>query len=192
MVSNNWDDKEMVNAIQNGDRKAFDRVIESYYNEVYWYAKSLSRDEALAKDMVQEVFLKLWKNRKKVKDGTIIKGWLYRSVKNNFLDYIKKYKRETRLLEITYLETLDFIVSTENEADLKRKAEIIEKEIEQLPNKCHKVFNLSKKEGLTNTEIADYLGVSIKTVEGHLTKALKILREKLKEKIQILFLIFGR
>ena len=105
------------------------------------------------------------------------------------MDYIKKYKRETRFLEITYLETLDFIVSKENETDLKRKVGIIEKEIEQLPNKCNKVFNLSKKEGLTNNEIADYLGISIKTVEGHLTKALKILRKKLKEKIQILFLI---
>tara|TARA_R110000868_G_scaffold291467_1_gene551831 strand:+ start:112 stop:681 length:570 start_codon:yes stop_codon:yes gene_type:complete len=189
MISNNWDDKAMVNAIQSGDRKAFSRIVESYYDDVYWYAKSLSRDEALAKDMVQEAFLKLWKKRKKVKEGTVIKGWLYKSVKNNFLDYIKKYKRETRFLEITYLETLDFIVSKENETDLKRKVGIIEKEIEQLPNKCNKVFNLSKKEGLTNNEIADYLGISIKTVEGHLTKALKILRKKLKEKIQILFLI---
>ena len=192
MISNKWDDKTMVNAIQSGDRKAFNCVVESYYDDVYWYAKSLSRDEALAKDMVQEAFFKLWEKRKKVKDGTLIKGWLYKSVKNNFLDHIKKYKRETRLLEITYLETLDFIVSNENEADLKRKAKIIEKEIEQLPNKCNKVFNLSKKEGMTNNEIADYLGVSIKTVEGHLTKALKILRKKLKEKIQILFLILGR
>ena len=64
MISNNWDDKAMVNAIQSGDRKAFSRIVESYYDDVYWYAKSLSRDEALAKDMVQEAFLKLWKKKK--------------------------------------------------------------------------------------------------------------------------------
>lgn len=189
MNSNDWDENIKVEAIQNGDRKAFKIVIEIYYNETYWYAKSLSRDEDLAKDLVQESFFKLWKKRDSVKEGTIIKGWLYMSVRNNFLDHVKKYKKETCLFETTYAETLDHLIAREYEEDLKRKVEIVEKEIEQLPNKCNQVFRLSKKEGLTNIEISEHLGISIKTVEGHLNKALKILREKLKEKIQVFFLI---
>ena len=192
MHSNYRDNNVKVKAIQNGDRRAFKTVIGSYYNEIYWYAKSLCRDEVLAKDLVQEAFFKLWKKRAKIKEGTIIKGWLYKSVRNNFLDHIKKYKKETYLFETTYAETLDHIMEREYEEDVKRKVLIVEKEIERLPNKCNQVFRLSKKEGLTNIEIAEHLGISIKTVEGHLTKALRMLRERLKEKIQVLFLILHR
>ena len=84
MNSNYRDNNVKVKAIQNGDRRAFKTVIGSYYNEIYWYAKSLCRDEVLAKDLVQEAFFKLWKKRAKIKEGTIIKGWLYKSVRNNF------------------------------------------------------------------------------------------------------------
>ena len=73
---------------------------------------------------------------------------------------------------------------------MSKKLAIIEKEIQNLPKKCHEVFLLSKKEGLTNNEIAEHLGISLKTVEGHLTKALKTLKEKVIEKIQLLFMIF--
>ena len=96
------------------------------------------------------------------------------------------------MFETTYAETLDHIMEREYEEDVKRKVLIVEKEIERLPNKCNQVFRLSKKEGLTNIEIAEHLGISIKTVEGHLTKALRMLRERLKEKIQVLFLILHR
>ena len=181
-----------VKAIRSGDRKVFKTVIESYYDQVYWYAKSLTRDVDLAKDLTQDAFLKLWKKRDKVKKGTIIKGWLYKSVRNKFLDNVKKHGKETYLFETTFAETLDNVVSREYQEELQRKMQIVEREIERLPNKCHQVFKLSKKDGLTNNEIAEHLGISIKTVEGHLTKALKILREKLKGKIQILFIVFGR
>ena len=178
-----------VSAIRNGDKSAFKTVIDLYYKEVYWYAKSLSRDETLAKDLTQEAFFKLWKKRGILKEGVLIRGWLYKSVRNTFLDHIKKYNKETRLLEMAYADALDNTIQTENEEELRYKMEIVEREIQNLPKKCSKVFLLSKKEGLTNNEIADYLGLSIKTVEGHLTKALKILRKKLKDKIHVLFVI---
>ena len=143
----------------------------------------------MAKDLTQEAFFKLWKKRGILKEGVLIRGWLYKSVRNTFLDHIKKYNKETRLLEMAYADALDNTIQTENEEELRYKMEIVEREIQNLPKKCSKVFLLSKKEGLTNNEIADYLGLSIKTVEGHLTKALKILRKKLKDKIHVLFMI---
>lgn len=174
------------------DAEVFEIIVKRHYNEVFGYARSLCRNDALAKDLTQETFFKLWKKKKNLKEGVIIKGWLYRSVRNKFLDHIKKYRKETRLLETVFADTLEDVISRNHQEDIQRKIKIVEKEIEKLPNKCHQVFRLSKKEGLTNKEISEHLGISVKTVEGHLTKALKILRATLKEKIQILFLIFRR
>ena len=174
-------------AIQNGDRKVFTMVIDLYYNEIYIFARSLCRDEAVAKDLVQEVFFGLWKKRRKLNKKTVIRGWLYQSVRNKFIDHIRKYSKETYFFEKTFSDTMDNLLQPEYQDELNRKLELLEKEIELLPKKCHEVFILSKKEGLTNNEIAEYLGISVKTVEGHLTNALKILREKLYEKIQLLF-----
>ncbi|MEY8021337.1 RNA polymerase sigma factor [Muriicola sp. SD30] len=189
MNSNDRNVNVDVNAIRNGDKAAFRTVIDLYYKEVYWYAKSLGRDDTLAKDLTQETFFNLWNKRDKLSDGVVIKGWLYKSVRNKFLDHVKKYRKETYLLETTFVETLDTVARSENQEILKRKIEMINKEIQNLPNKCSKVFLLSKKEGLTNIEIAEYLGVSLKTVEGHLTKALKMLRKQLMEKMQFLFIL---
>ena len=78
-----------------------------------------------------------------------------------------------------------------NQENLSRKIELMDREIDLLPKKCQQVLVLSKKEGLTNAEISDYLNISIKTVEGHLSNAYKILKEKLYEKFQILFTVIG-
>ncbi|MBA4744422.1 MAG: sigma-70 family RNA polymerase sigma factor [Muricauda sp.] len=174
-------------AIRKGDRKVFKEVIGLYYDELYYYAKSLSRDELLAKDLVQEAFFGLWQKKELLNVNTVLKGWLYKTLKNKYLDHIKKYRKETYFFERTFSETLDSIVKEEYQDNLNQKLELLDKEIQNLPKKCKQVLIMSKKEGLTNMEISDYLGISIKTVEGHLSNAYKILKEKLNEKFQILF-----
>ncbi|MBP1841655.1 RNA polymerase sigma factor [Formosa algae] len=179
--------KDDIIAMQNSDKKVFVRVIDLYYNDMYVYSKSLCRDELLAKDLVQDIFFKLWEKRDTLNENTFIKGWLYKSIKHKYLDHIKKYSRETYFLEKTFSDTLTTVIQQEYDENLNRKLALLEQEIEVLPKKCKQVLIMSKKEGLTNIEIADYLGISIKTVEGHLTKAFKILKDNLNGKYQLLF-----
>lgn len=191
MDSNDMGGNIDIISIQKGDRKEFERVVELYYSELYFYAKSLCRDELLTKDLVQEVFLGLWQKKEKLHTGTVLKGWLYLSLKNKFLDHIKKYRRETYFLERTYSDTMEAIVQQDNQDKLSRRLDLVDREIQLLPKKCKQVLIMSKKEGLTNAEISDYLGISIKTVEGHLSNAYKILRKKLNGKFQVLFTLMG-
>jgi len=179
MNSNGYDKNIGITENQRIDKKKFKKIIEMYYNDTYLFARNLTRNEDLAKDLVQDVFLKLWKKRKKLKKHTAIKGWLFTSVRNVYIDNLRKYKKEVYLFEIMHAELVSEIVQ-DKEGDLERKIIIMKKGIEQLPKKCHKVFILSKREGLTNNEIAKYLSISVKTVEGHITNAIKILRKKIE------------
>ena len=178
-------------SIQKGSKKEFEQVVVLYYNELFFYAKSLCRDELLAKDLVQEVFFGLWQKRESLNTKTVLRGWLYLTLKNRFLDHIKKYRKETYFLEKSYSDTMDALAQQDHQENLSRKLELLDKEIQLLPKKCKQVLIMSKKEGLTNTEISNYLDISVKTVEGHLSNAYKILKEKLNGKFQVLFTLFG-
>ncbi|MAO15849.1 MULTISPECIES: RNA polymerase sigma factor [Flavobacteriaceae] len=191
MDSNDIGENIDLIAIQKGSRKEFEKVVELYYNELFFYAKSLCRDELLAKDLVQEAFFGLWQKRETLNAKTVLRGWLYLSLKNKFLDHVKKYRKETYFFERTYSETMETLSQQDHQENLSRKIELMDREIDLLPKKCQQVLVLSKKEGLTNAEISDYLNISIKTVEGHLSNAYKILKEKLYEKFQILFTVIG-
>ena len=96
-------------------------------------------------------------------------------------------------LEKTYHDALNSVVLEDDSESFQRVLKVVNKEIESLPLKCKEVFILSKKEGLTNIEIAEHLEVSIKTVEAQITKAFSILRSSLEEKVKsALFLLFGK
>ena len=95
-------------------------------------------------------------------------------------------------LEKKHIDALSFIVEEEDEKSLERLINLIKQEIQNLPPKCKQTFLLSKYEGLTNIEIADYLNISTKSVEGHITKAFSVLRTAMGDKVNgLLFLLFN-
>ncbi len=191
MESDNLRENIKIAVSKNIDRKEFKVIVERHYEEIYIYATNLCRDKDLAKDLAQDVFFKLWEKRKKINKSVLIKGWLFKSVRNKFLDHIRKYKKEIKMVELTYMDMVDEI-SQDRSEELNYKFKLVEKEIELLPKKCHEVFILSKSDGMRNKEIAAYLNISVKTVEGHLTNAIKILQYKLKESAQIFILFFDK
>ncbi|PQJ78982.1 RNA polymerase sigma factor [Polaribacter porphyrae] len=191
MNSSYSDEHFLISSLKNGDAKAYTYLMDMYHHKLCIYATGLARDDNDAEDIVQNVFIKVWKKRHQLKDAFSLQGFLYKSVYNAFIDYYRKQKVMLPF-EKTYIDELSSIVK-EDPSSLERLITLMKSEIEKLPPKCKQTFLLSKQEGLTNIEIAEHLNVSIKTVEAHITKAFSILRKSIGEKMNgILFLLFGR
>lgn len=177
--------------LEKGDENAYVHLVDIYYDDLFNYAKNLSRDHYRSDDIVQNVFIKLWEKRMNLKNVFSLKSYLYKSVYNEFIDLYRK-DVATTTLEKKYIEEFDFYLDHVEENELTRLIEIVKREIEQLPPKCKETFLLSRMEGLSYVEISDYMKVSTKTVETHMTNAFRILRKKMDKKGQtLLFLLFG-
>ncbi|AOW11349.1 RNA polymerase sigma factor [Flavobacterium gilvum] len=182
------DNTFLMQSLTNGEEKAYEFLLNKFHKKLHTYALTLVNDYSMAQDIVQNVFLKTWKNRNKLNPEFSIQSFLYKSVYNEFINNYQQNKA-MMLLQKKYIESIQHVVETTDESSIERMLVIINKEIQNLPTKCQQVFILSKKEGLTNIEIAEHLDVSIKTVEAQISKAYKILKEKLKDKKNMVLLL---
>lgn len=185
-------DKKLLKQLKKGNAKAYSFLVDLYYAKLCAYASNLARDDFKSEDIVQNVFVRIWQQREELNPKISIKNYLYRSVYNEFID---QYRKEMAIstLEKKYIEGVDALVEIEDDKEDKRILSLIEQEIEQLPIKCKETFILSKKEGLTYIEIAEYQNVSVNTVEKQMVKAFSILRENVKKKmVSFLFFLFKK
>lgn len=182
---------DLIEALKQGEAQAYTFLAEQYHHKLCVYAFNLSHDHDNAEDIVQDVFISVWQQRHKLKADFFIQGFLYKLVYNKFIDNYRK-KKSVIVLEKKYIEALDTIVEDVDETRLEKLIGLVKVEIQQLPPKCKQTFLLSKQDGLTNFEIAEYLNVSIKTVEAQMTKSFSIIRKNVGDKMHgILFLLFG-
>lgn len=189
---NSEENKVLVNALKDGDEAAYMQLIDTYSKRLFAYALSLVNNHAHAQDILQNVYLSTWRYRKKLNADHSIKSFLFKSVYNEFINQYR-HKKSLKALEEKYVNSLERVVVEGDDNNLMKVMSILNGEIALLPPKCRQIFTMSKKEGLSNIEIAEYLGVSKKTVEGQMTKAFKILKAKLKDKIgPLLFFLIGK
>lgn len=188
---NIYDNKELIEQLVLGNEKAYMSLLDTYHQRLYAYALTLAGDPHAAQDIVQNVFLNTWRYRKKLNPDFSIQSFLYRSVYNEFVNHYQQ-KKAMMTLQKKYIEALTEIVEETDENNLEQMIKVMNAEISKLPKKCQQIFVMSKKEGLTNMEIAEYLNVSIKTVESQITRAFEILRKKLGQKYKmIMLMVFG-
>lgn len=182
--------EKLIEHLKKGREKAYVYLVNNYNRALYVYVLSLTNDNALSEDIVQNVFLKVWAFRKRLNVNYSIKSFLYKTAYNEFINQYYKI-RAVSSLEKIYMESVMEAVEDKNSELLEQKIALVTEGIKKLPKKCKEVFMLSKKEGLTNIEIADYMNVSIKTVEGHLTKAYDLLRFNVGSHLKnVLFILF--
>lgn len=185
-----FDNLQLIEALKSGDSKAYTFLVDNYHHKLCLYAYNLINDQKAAEDIVQNVLIRTWKKRNRLNADFEIKSFLYKSVYNEFIDEYRKQKLVVPL-EKKYIDGLTTMVENEDEHALERKIKLVKWAIQDLPPKCKEIFMLSKQDGLTNLEIAEYKQVSIKSVEAHITKAFSILRQSIGEEMhQVLFLLF--
>lgn len=176
-----------VEKLKKGDYNAYTLLMNNYYKNLCGYANLFTKDPSKSEDIVQNIFVKLWVYRNKIDSNIPIKRYLHKSVYNEFIDQYRKNKSVISLEE-KHLRAINTIID-DNSFDIEQLMTRVNNEIENLPGKCKRVFILNKKEGLTHDEIAEYLKISKKTVEGHITRAFKILNQKLGKKIKSILII---
>ena len=173
------DDKALSVRIKNGDEKAYEHAFREYYGSLCLFAKKIVGDMDKSRDIVQDVFVKLYADRLSLQIETSLKSYLFKSVYNACLNNINQFKVHSRHHE--YLKNRlpvsvdDDIVIT---AELEDKIRIT---VEGLPDQCKKIFKMSRYEGKKNKEIAETLAISIRTVETQISKALTTLRSNLTD-----------
>jgi len=174
------------------DELTFEQVFKVHYGALHAYANVILKDPEWAEEVVQTVFLKLWEKRTALQITTSLKAYLYKAVYHDSLNHLKHQKVRKRHWEQTQY-TMNQQVSPDNsqimEGQEKELAECIQQTLDALPEKCRMVFHLSRFEELKYGKIAAQLGISLKTVEAHMSKALKTLRLELAEFIPVVLLI---
>lgn len=174
-----------------GNITAFEMLFRKYYQPLCNYAYTFLHDREGSEEIVQSTFLLVWEKRDTLSIRTGVRPYLYAMVRNACLNVIKHQKikdryagEEIALADRSYDAVSEVVASNELEYRIKQA-------VEQLPEQCRMVFKLSRFEELKYAEIAQHLNISIKTVENHMGKALKIMREQLQDYLPLILVLLN-
>lgn len=190
VIFSHSDDIELLEHFQEGNVFAYEEIYHRYWQILFRFSRKMLKDDVLAEDVVQEVFAVLWQKRENGNIQPPLASYLYTLTRNRVLNIIKHSKIENRYLE--YIK--EMITSGDYIPDTlyiqKELSQQIEAEIQNLPEKMRIVFQMSRKEYKTNQEIADELGISQQTVKNQVSNAIRTLKDKLGDSINIFLFFF--
>ncbi|MBW6537710.1 MAG: RNA polymerase sigma-70 factor [Mariniphaga sp.] len=191
-LNQNISDEELVEKLRKGDIEAFDAVFEKYSNRLFEFALKYLKSKEEAEGLVQDVFLKIWENRKTLKKDSSLKSYLFTISYHNICKIFRKKQLQGKLKEEIGL-TSDISVDTEEQIDYQSTLEEIEQLIEQLPPKQKTIFLKSWKDGKSTREIAEEMHLAPGTVDNHISAAIKFLRKHISGSnlaISLFFAVF--
>ncbi len=191
------DEKYLFGKLRNGDEAAFKVIYTRYVPRLYYFVFEYIPVADLTENIIQDTLMVLWDKKSELADDTNLGAYLFTVARNNCLYKLRNQRYKQKLFEsadikdielkanFDALSLLDTSSITFNEIE-----RIIEETLSQLPPQCRTVFQLSRFEDKKNKEIAEELGISVKAVEGHITKALKLFRTSLKDYLPIVAFLF--
>jgi len=173
------EDRELLARLRAGESSAFDTIFRANYALLVRVAESMLRERATAEEIAQDVMLELWRRREGLDVTDSVRGYLLQATRNRSLNHLRhraiEKRSEPQLIEGAATSIPTDAATREGEIEVALQAAIAE-----LPDRCRQVFELSRVEGLKYAEIATRLGISVKTVEVQMGKALRVLRERLR------------
>jgi RNA polymerase sigma-70 factor (family 1) len=176
-MGENFSDEQLVESLITGDEAAITEIYNRYWRKLLSIAYNHTKDKSAAEEMVQEVLIKLWDRRSKLKIDSL-PNYLAMAVKYSVFSYLQRERRRSEIAAFT-LPKNDYDFDDEKIYAQFLK-EYINGVVEKLPEKCRMVFKFSRENGKSTAEIAEHLDISPKTVEAHLTKAIKSIRYSLQ------------
>lgn len=178
----------IIENAKSNDELAFEILFRKYYVRLCGFANKFIANSAESEEIVQEVFLNIWKKRDQLKLDNEIRPYLFKSIQNlcfNFLEHKKVTDNYYSVIEVVYKNQAEDFNTYESVLHTELQAKV-DSAIASLPEQCRKIFQMSRQDGLKYSEIADKLEISVKTVETQMSRALSKLKSELKDYLLIL------
>jgi RNA polymerase sigma-70 factor (family 1) len=188
--------KEILDDLAVGNEQGYKKLFYSYYRKLCIYAESFVANRDIAEDIVQDTFYSIWEKRHELNIESSLKSYLYRSIHNGCIHYLRHLKVQEKhskfySLKLNEAQLLYNLNTDSTSSGLYRNEleTMIKNAIESLPEKTRDIFLLSREKGLKNQIIADKLNLTVKSIEYHVSKALETLREDLKDYLVVFYLL---
>lgn len=176
----------LINQLNTGNELVFEKVFKQYFKALQNYAYTILNDLDVAEEMVQNVFLKIWEKREKLPQDTNIASYLYKSVYHESLNWLRHENVKVSHQQHTLYSMKNETDNASSRIRMKQLEENLQQALNELPQQCRTIFQMSRFDQMRYREIADELGISIKTVENQMGKALRLMRIKLVEFLPIM------
>ncbi|HEY8387712.1 MAG TPA: sigma-70 family RNA polymerase sigma factor [Parasegetibacter sp.] len=170
-------EKILLQRVAEGDQESYRLLYKKYWDQMFANALHFTKSPELAKDLTQEIFLKIWMLRARLKEVENFESFLYRTAKNMIVDELRRLLRIKSHQEFLYAYFQENSQTSLNNTELKELAEKVEQAISQLPGQMQKAFRLSRFEGLTHEQIASQMGISKVTSQNYIARSLIVIRK---------------
>jgi len=175
------DTEEIIRRLKRDDKVALDELFGYYYPRLYQFSKSILKIDNEIDDILQEVFVKIWLNRQKIGNAETFNAYIFTITKNEVLNLIRKNLRDHTFRDQLFLRSVAEEYQPENQLEFEEIKAGIDQIVAKLPEKRQQIFILSRTNGLSNKEISAQLNISEKTIEDHITHAIKQIKRSMKE-----------
>lgn len=171
--------------VANNDQDAFKEIFYTYFNSLCYFANQYTNTKQESEDLVQDVFFDIWDKRKNIVINSSLKNYLVSSVRNRCVDFTRKQKTKDKYLSATISQTISFEY---NDYPILELRAALQKALEKLPAQSSQIFQLNRFQGLTYTQTAEKLSISVKTVEAHMSRVLKFLQAELRDFLLVILI----
>jgi len=173
---NYFTETELVKKVAAGNEQAFEQLYRIYNPKVYYYLRKLTKDNDLAEELVQQVFMKVWEKRGRLNPDKAFVSYLYRMSENLVMDFHRKTRRDKKAMEALLLVASELIAGPVEAIISKEDDGLLQQAINKLPPQRMKIFMLCKFEGKSYEEVSALLGISTSTISDHIVKATKSIK----------------